>query len=61
MGKKEFITEMVQALDSLTQGQYEEVKAHILSRFVCNQELLVLSKFVFRMAEEYRPKLLEVK
>ena len=58
MSNKEFILESVQILNSLTQEQYEEVKAFML---IHCRGVYHVSKIIFKIAEECRPKLLEMK
>ena len=58
MSNKEFIIESVQILNSLTQEQYEEVKAFML---IHCRDVYHVSKIIFKIADECRTKLLEMK
>ncbi len=61
MSNEETILESVQILKSLTQEQYEEVKVFMISRLVYHRDAYHVCKIICRMAEECRPKLLEMK
>ena len=61
MSQKEFIVESVQILKSLTLEQYEEVKVFMINRLSHHCDARHVCRIIFKMTDECRPKLLEMK